>query len=147
MPETIITQPFFRAELPLPPGVNASYKIVQIETREKSYRRLAHTQVGQQFENDAAKKLLQSTIDKDVLYAIQSAQKKIPLHVAIRFYFPTMWRKDVDGGLKAVIDVVFRYLHLNDNLIVRLEASKEMDAKRPRVEVEVFCCTGKKESA
>lgn len=143
----ITTQPFFRATLPLPPGVNTSYQIVQNESKEtgKRYRHIAHTKEAQQFKKDAALMLTESKCDLAILSALKSSRYKTPLSMAIRFYFPTLWKRDIDGGEKAVIDEVFRHLALNDVLVVDKHTTKEVDVLDPRVEVEISCvvpCNG-----
>ncbi|HEY7418745.1 MAG TPA: RusA family crossover junction endodeoxyribonuclease, partial [Ktedonobacteraceae bacterium] len=61
----------------------------------------------------------------------------------ISFYFPTLWKKDVDGGEKHIIDAVFQHLELNDNLNVEIHVYKFADRDEPRVEVELCCVAGR----
>lgn len=129
-------QPFFTAELPIPPGVNRSYRVVVV----RGHGRLAHTHAAQQYLEDAPLLLSQAAKHDTLLVdALRKSHFKIPLAVDLRFFFPTMWKRDVDGGVKIVLDCVFKFLGLNDNLVTGLHVTKDVDAQRPRVEIEVRC--------
>lgn len=151
-------KPFFTATLPLPPSVNDSYKIVYVyakstkpvykggrlayptNTTSRKVARLGETEKLTTFKQEAALTLgSRSTLDSNILNSIQSSKRNVSLSVHLIFYFPTMWKRDVDGGIKAAVDATFKYLGLNDNLVVCLSAEKRVDAGEPRVEVEVSC--------
>ena len=129
------SSPLFSAHLPIPPGINHSYRIV---SSGSGRMRLAHTPAAQQFVRDAQLALTQGYQDTSVLQAIRETKHKTPLAVILRCYFKDMWKRDVDGVIKAALDEVFTYLALNDTLIVRLEATKYLDEQDPRIEVEVY---------
>ncbi|BCL83149.1 hypothetical protein ccbrp13_56140 [Ktedonobacteria bacterium brp13] len=142
------------ATLPLPPGVNASYKIVRVPTR--SYKngmmvyasRLGATPALEEFKQSATFALAgleTASINWGLVESIKLNKYKTPLRVVIKFFYPTLWKCDVDGGIKAVQDVVFKKLELNDNLVVELVAKKFDDKFNPRVEIEITCVshTGK----
>lgn len=131
-------RPMFKAAMPLPPGVNASYQVVH------GHHRLALTPEGKQFKADAAIALLSHDIyDYSLVNAVRDASHrkghKPPLQLYIKFYFETLWKRDIDGGIKAVQDALFDHIELNDNLVTSLVVTKEASSDNPRVEVELRC--------
>jgi Holliday junction resolvase RusA-like endonuclease len=133
-----MTEPFFSGRLPIPPGINQTYRIVYIGR----HPRLADTPKAAAFKEDAALCLSQQRdlVRWDVVANIRtSAEIKIyiPVSVSIAYHFPTMWKRDVDGGDKAVIDAIFKHLQLNDNLVVDLHATKQANRQDPHVYVEI----------
>jgi|SRR5579883_871666 len=162
------TEPFFKAVLPVPPGINESYKIVSVPVKSKSQdqmpykrgtrvyhsyaeahsrprmvHRMAATEKLEAFKQECARRLVGqhelSFVDLDVVTAIHNSRLHVPLCAHIQFFFANEWRRDVDGGVKSVLDVVFTHLGLNDNLIVDLHATKEVDTLYPRCEVSLRC--------
>jgi Holliday junction resolvase RusA-like endonuclease len=129
----------FRGRLPLPPGINASYKIVRIRRAGgREYQRLGETPELRQFKKDAALELSQTKVDVTLWEQIRHAlPRKTPLQGEITFFFETMWRRDVDGGIKHTIDAVFAHLILNDNLLVDLHVRKLVDKNDPHTDVEI----------
>ncbi len=136
-------EPFFVATLPLPPGINQSYKIIKVRTKASRY---AHTLSSSdslaQFKHDAHNALLfkRSSFQWDVIQDIGASNTKIPLSVELDFYFVTLWTRDIDGGIKAALDVSFDFMGLNDNLIVDLRVGKYVDRQNPRCEIKVKIC-------
>lgn len=159
-------QPFVVATLPLPPSINRSYKKVTVPKKETAYApsafkngkrvysfngqremvdRLGATKELQQFKKDAAAYLCSldcASFNYAVVANIRTAANlpkpiHIPLKFVVRFYYASLWKRDIDGGIKAVQDAVFKHLDLNDNLVKRLWVDKDIDAKNPRVEVEL----------
>ncbi len=136
IPFSLPLQPFFVAELPIPPGINKSYRVVVVH----GHGRIGHTLAAQHYLENAPLLLSQAaTHDALLVHAIRKSRFKIPLAVDLRFFFPTLWKRDVDGGVKIVLDAIFGYLQLNDNLVTGMHVTKEVDAERPRVEIEVRC--------
>lgn len=131
------SSPFFVAELPLPPGMNASYKIAN--TRAGSHT-IIHSAEAHDFNRDAALLLSQAyACNQEIIDAIKKSKKKTPLLLTIFFYFPTLWKRDIDGPIKIVQDAVFRHLQINDNLVTCLIVEKHADKLNPRVEVSLSC--------
>lgn len=126
------------AVMPLPPSVNKSYKVVCVRILRRLVHRIGPTPELEQFKQLAALMLNKSSLDKTALWLVQSAKKKVPLVVNLTFYFPTMWKRDVDSGIKSAMDAAFNYLKLNDNLVVEVNAKKRVDAKNPRCEIVVM---------
>lgn len=149
-------KPFFTATLPLPPSVNESYKIVRVPRKQSSNRltprifaegeyaqRLGATAKLEAFKSEAAYLLRNAKVNHTILETLQlSKRKKTPLSVHIQFYFPTLWKKDVDGGIKPVQDACFKYLGLNDTLATCVSACKFVDRENPRCEIEISCFVG-----
>ena len=118
------------ATLPLPPGINASYKT----GKGKFYGspKLAR------FKEEAFYALkLKGAFDWVLIHEVQCSKKKTPLAASIDFYYPTLWKYDIDGGEKAVIDAVFTHIGLNDNLIVEKWTRKLVDRDNPRCEISI----------
>jgi len=119
------------AILPLPPGINASYKTGRGNfygsPELKGFKEEAHYALLQQ----------KDKVDWVAIEAIQKRKGKTPLAASIDFYYPTLWRRDIDGGEKAVIDAIFGYVGLNDNLIVDKHTRKMVDRGNPRCEISV----------
>jgi Holliday junction resolvase RusA-like endonuclease len=70
---------------------------------------------------------------------------KVPLVADINFYFPTLWKRDLDGCEKHIIDSVGKFLKLggvpiNDNTIVKKHTEKFADAENPRCEISLGVC-------
>ena len=61
------------------------------------------------------------------------------LGLTVRFYFPSLLRRDVDGGLKITQDALCQALGINDNRILHIHLIKALDPSRPRLEVSLFC--------
>lgn len=139
MPVLDVATQIFSAEIPLPPvGINHSYQPV----RRGQKMSLALTGDAIQFKADAALLLSRGEHDFSTINAIRNAKINVPLAVELTFYFASMWKRDLDGGIKIAIDAVFHHLDLNDNLVTRLVASKDIDEKNPRLEVVVRCLLG-----
>ncbi len=137
------TPPFFSGVMPLPPSINASYK--PRAGRDDHESAIAGTKELTQFKADAALMLSNqdtTKIDWTMLNALREANAKkcqSPLAVSLRFYFPTEWKRDLDGPIKAAIDAAFARLELDDRLVVDIQAKKLVDPVEPRTEIEVRC--------
>jgi Holliday junction resolvase RusA-like endonuclease len=129
---------FFSGSLPIPPGINRSYKNFLNKKTGKSM--FAGTPEARRFKQQAAQQLQDAQVDWSVVEAIQTAKKKhkqTPLEMTISFFYESRWRRDIDAGEKAAIDAVFKHLQLNDNLIVAKHTFKEIDKMNPRVELQL----------
>lgn len=54
--------------------------------------------------------------------------------LTITFYFPTLLRRDLDGGLKITQDALCDALSTNDNRILEIHMTKNTDKNNPRIE-------------
>ena len=131
-------KPFYRAVLPVPPSINRSYMVVKILTKMRIWKhRIGATPELQQFKKDAATTLSAHRMTKEqqaVLSAIKAKEAKgihQPLAVEITLYFKTLWKRDIDGGIKSAQDAVFTWLELNDSRVVDLHVRKRVDAFDP----------------
>lgn len=122
----------FRAMMPLPPGINQSYRIV----RSGQARRLAASASLARFKQDAALLLAQTPRPSEQTLAAIRAQR-LPLAVELAFFVTCLLRRDIDGPVKAALDAAFSYLGLNDNLITELHCTK-VQATEPRCEIVVW---------
>jgi Holliday junction resolvase RusA-like endonuclease len=129
---------FFTGVLPLPPSINRSYKsFFNAKTGKSAF---AGTATARSFKKAASNALKNAQVDWHAVMLIQAAKRKkkqIPLEMTLHFYFEHMWMRDIDSGLKAATDAAFKYLQLNDNLIIDLHIKKRMDKSNPRVEVNI----------
>jgi len=140
MPSTLITRthPLFLVSLPiLPPGINRTYMPATSEPG------LKHTKAAQQFKKDVALLLSQWSVYNQPLIETlkhnKRRRRKTPLAVSIDFYLLYLWTRDVDGGIKAVLDETFHYIGLDDRLVVDLHVTKALDKENPRTVVSICC--------
>ncbi len=131
--------PIFSGSMPLPPSTNMAYHVGKIRTDRGVISRIIPTPALEQFKSEAAYKLSQAHQDYATINAIRDSKRKVPLSVQLRVYFPTEWKRDLDGVVKFAIDAAFTRMQLNDNLIVQIEAEKLVDPEEPRVEIDVRC--------
>jgi len=129
------TVPFFKGVTPLPPSVNAAYKIVR--SRRDGSDRVGPTKELEQFKQDAALLLSQAEIDWSLVNAVRASRRKTPLRVVARVYFSTEWRRDLDGVIKYAVDACFARMELDDRLVTTLVATKHVDPLQPRIEIEI----------
>lgn len=135
--------PFFFANLPLSPSVNANYK--PFMDARYAFPRLVNTSVARAYKEELALLLPSlAEVNHELLALIHASKKKIPLAVDLHFYYPTLWRRDIDNGEKILIDCIFHYLQVNDNRIVDKHSLKSIDRVHPHVEVSVRCLTMQK---
>lgn len=136
--------PFFSGRMPLPPSVDGAYKLVHVRRRDgREYDRLAGSAALNRFKAAAANELLGARCDRSVVEAIHKSflrEKYVPLVVSVRFYFREMWVRDVDGGIKYVVDAAFECMGLNDVLVVKIrDVDKEVNRRDPHAEIDVCC--------
>jgi crossover junction endodeoxyribonuclease RusA len=137
-----MSEPFLQATLPLPTSTNASR--VPVNGRLISSREL------KQFKSDAHMLLIKTVLDMPdedkseylriknmVLAASKTRNKKIPIALDITAYLETLWRRDTSNFIKALEDVVFEHMGINDNLVVDIHIRKEVDRAHPRVEIAI----------
>ena len=133
------TEPFFKATMPLPPGLNSTYKtgkgIFYSSAESKAWKEEALVHLNA-FKN-ANHKIVGAIFHSGTKFG---GNRKVPLELHIDFYFPTLWKRDVDGGIKIVQDIVFKALNLNDNLVKRLIVEKHADASNTRCEISLSVC-------
>lgn len=135
---------FFVGSVPLPPSVNASYQVIKVKVLDKKTgRHVIKHRIGPTPDLEAFKLQADSwlkrhaPVDKEVLETIQHANEHTPLDCVIRGYFVTMWKRDLDGIIKASVDALFAHIGLDDRLVVHYDVTKLVDRDNPRVEIEL----------
>jgi crossover junction endodeoxyribonuclease RusA len=120
---------FLALTLPLPPSINHQYATVQGRRLLSSASRRFKIHVGQ-----------------EVLCLLAAGRQIIPtfhgldrlrLALDLHFYFRSMLRRDIDGGLKITQDALCEALGINDNRIVEVSLRKDVDACAPRMELSL----------
>jgi Holliday junction resolvase RusA-like endonuclease len=132
-PYQVASEPFFYAQLTaLPSSVNRAYM--------PGGNTIIATPELRQFKIAAAWELKNAKIDRGVLELLRAAKKKkchVPLAANIAFCYRTLWKIDLDAGIKHLLDAVFEHLEINDNQNVDMHVFKIADPERPRVEIEL----------
>jgi crossover junction endodeoxyribonuclease RusA len=112
--------------LPLPPSINHQYATVNgrrvLSRAGRDYKALVAEAVESWREQQA-----------DAAAAVAVFQRHY-LSLRIIFYFATVLRRDLDGGLKIAQDALCEALGTNDNLVVEIHLSKRVDRRNPRIE-------------
>ncbi len=145
--------PFFHVELPLiVPGINESYMPGMNEDEKYT---LIHTPAARQFLLQAAWYFRDQAnikkFDRRVFEAISESREKVPFDVTIKLHLKTLWKSDIDGPDKIIIDALFKHFvfladvglahNWNDNRIVALHVYKDVALSGvPSIEIEVRCC-------
>jgi len=80
-----------------------------------------------------------------IISEISTGKDKVPLVADIKFYFRTLWLRDLDGCEKHITDSLGKFLKLggvpiNDNTIVDKRTRKWADAENPRCEISLSVC-------
>lgn len=132
-------QPFFRGIMPLPPSVDAAYKVGYIHRTKGDVHRIIPSAELEQFKRDAALMLTQAVGDWSLINAIRDSTRKVPLAVHLIVYFRQAWKSDLDNRAKFAIDAAFERIQLNDKLVTKITMESEIDPIEPRVEIDVRC--------
>ncbi len=150
--------PFFHVELPITaPGINQSYMPA---TDENGKQTIIHTDVAKSFLEKALWHFRDQTniklFDARQFQAISEAKERVPLEVSIHLHLQSLWRKDIDGPDKIIVDALFKHFQFlaqpgtekawNDNRVVRLIVEKDVSITgASSIEIEVRCAllTGK----
>jgi len=130
-------------ELPLPPGINASYEIGK--SRKTGKARFVSTEELQKFKGDASlllKNQLQ-LLDIAAMKAYTRTMEQIREHglfifIDVLFFIEDILKRDVDGGLKAVQDVICDAIGINDKYVLDAHPGKRQAHGNPRCEVSVY---------
>ena len=111
--------------LPLPPSINRQYATVN------GRRVLSAT--GRRYKVTVGQLLMTAPSSSKWNAFLQKAQEHF-LTLTIHFYFPTLLRRDIDGGLKIAQDALCEAMNLNDNRIMEIHLYKTLDRDNPRLE-------------
>jgi len=133
----------YKASMPImPAGINASYKVGMTSSGRA---KMIHGEKAKDFILEAYYRF------KEAKYAIINhesisvvARDNTPLELCITFYLKqrgkyesSLYKRDIDGGLKATIDVLFDFLSLNDKLIVDMPVKKRVAMGEPHIYLEL----------
>jgi len=116
----------FEFVLPLPPSINSQYATVN------GRRVLSST--GRRYKTSIAQILLGALAQSPNRASFLDAAQSHYLALSIHFYFPTLLRRDLDGGLKIAQDALCEALGINDNRIVEIHLFKALDRETPRLD-------------
>lgn len=120
--------------LPLPPSINKQYATVNgrrvLSATGRRYKRT----IGQFVMTTVA---AHSSQGRAFLLAAHDHYLSLTIH----FYFSTLLRRDLDGGLKIAQDALCEAMRLNDNRILELHLYKSFDRDHPRLECALTLTT------
>ncbi|MCY4613078.1 MAG: RusA family crossover junction endodeoxyribonuclease [Nitrospira sp.] len=111
--------------LPIPPSINRQYATVNGRRVLSATGRRYKGTVGQ---------LLMTAGSSSEWHAFLRKAREHGLALTIRFHFPTLLRRDLDGGLKIAQDALCEAMSLNDNRIMEIHLYKTLDRDNPRLE-------------
>jgi len=118
-----------RLVLPLPPGVNHQYADAggrRVLSREHSaFKRSVRAHLGR------------LRASGDLSDAFIGALQQGYVGIFLDFFFETPFKRDLDGGLKIVLDAILTPLGVNDNRVVDIHLVKRISPRHPRLEVEL----------
>jgi crossover junction endodeoxyribonuclease RusA len=120
---------FLTLTLPLPPSINHQYATVQGRRLLSSASRRFKTRVGQEV-------LCLLAAGRQIIPTVHGLDR-VRLALDLHFYFRSMLRRDIDGGLKITQDALCEALGINDNRIVEVSLRKDVDAFAPRMELSL----------
>jgi len=132
----------YKASMPImPPGINASYKVGIYSGSAK----MIHSEKAKAFILEAYYRFQEAKyaiIDREAIALV--SQKKTPLELCITFYLKqrgkyesSLYKRDVDGGIKAIIDVLFDFIGIDDKLIVDMSVKKRVAIEEPHIYLEL----------
>ncbi len=113
--------------LPVPPSINRQYATVNgrrvLAAAGRHYKRM----VGQLL-------MASTTSSSPTWHSFRRQAQECALTLTIHFYFPTLLRRDLDGGLKITQDALCEAMNINDNRIMEIHLYKTLDPDHPRLE-------------
>ena len=115
--------------LPLPPSINHQYATVQ--------GRRVLSSAGRRFKSHVGQEVLYLLARRRSTSALVQTLPGLRLALDLRFYFVSILRRDIDGGLKITQDALCEALGINDNRIVEVSLRKNVDTAAPRMEVSL----------
>lgn len=116
--------------LPLPPGINHQYVTLKNGRRGLS-------QESKQWKKAARQEIAVYRFDGRLSDEFVARAQEGYLAFTFDFYFETPMRRDLDGGLKILLDTFCEALGVDDRRVVDLHLSKRIDPLRPRVALQV----------
>ena len=116
-------------KLPIPPSVNDQYVIVKGRRHRSGELRRFRRQVQSYVEEQRLAERLPATL----------RAKRNPSYMALYadFFFGAQSRRDIDSGLKALLDALCAPLGLNDNRVVDIHLTKRVTRRQPYTLVQI----------
>jgi crossover junction endodeoxyribonuclease RusA len=115
--------------LPIPPSVNSQYVIVEGRRHRSAALRRFRKEVQATVERHGLAEQLPATL--------RARRNPSSLAVYADFFFGSRHTRDVDSGLKALLDALCAPLQLNDNRVVDIHLTKRVTARRPYTLVQL----------
>lgn len=109
--------------LPLPPPLNQIYRAGYSKKSRRTF--IYKTHEAKKWTKEARKKI------RARKYLLEK-----PIEIFATFYVKR--DRDVDGGIKLLLDAFEGLVYKNDKQVEAIHIFKEKDRERPRVEVELF---------
>ncbi len=131
-PPFSLTRNALSITLPIPPSINRQYATVNGRRVLSATGRRYKGTVGQ---------LLMTAASSSEWHAFLRAAQEHSLTLTIHFYFPTLLRRDLDGGLKIAQDALCEAMSLNDNRVMEIHLYKALDRDNPRLECTLALAT------
>ncbi len=120
--------------LPIPPSINRQYATVNgrrvLAAAGRHYKRM----VGQLCMANTAS-------SSSAWHRFLHEAPERALTLTIHCYFPTLLRRDLDGGIKITQDAICEAMNLNDNRIMEIHLYKTLDHDKPRLECALTLTT------
>ena len=121
-----VTPTQFDFSLPIPPSINSQYATVN------GRRVLSST--SRKYKSTIAQILLSALAQSPNRSTFLNAAQSHYLSLTIHFYFSTLLKRDLDGGLKIAQDALCEAMGINDNRVVEIHLYKALDRESPRLD-------------
>ncbi|HEU5015555.1 MAG TPA: RusA family crossover junction endodeoxyribonuclease [Roseiflexaceae bacterium] len=115
--------------LPLPPSINSQYVVVDGQRHRGSALRRFRREVKAAVDAHAVHERIPATF--------HASGKPGYLGVYADFYFKNQQRRDVDNGLKSLLDAFCSAVDVNDARVVDIHLTKRVSRAAPRTELQV----------
>jgi len=119
--------------LPVPPSINHQYATV-------NNRRLLSAE-GRGYKSEVGHHVLVALAKSPHRETLRHTLQTNYLSLAVRFYFASPLRRDVDSGLKITQDALCEALGINDNRVLEIHLYKALDTTYPRIELALTTIT------
>ncbi len=115
--------------LPIPPSVNDQYVIVQGRRHRSAELR--------RFRRQVQASVVAQRLAEQLPTSLRAKRNPSYLAVYADFFFAAQQRRDIDSGLKALLDALCAPLGLNDNRVVDIHLTKRITARQPYTLVQL----------
>lgn len=147
---SLTIKPFFHVDIPLDTiGMNASYAPARLPSGKLT---MILTPEADSFKHQMGWLLRDQNniryFDFSMFTAISNSSRKVPFEVEMTFHLKSLWKKDEDGPIKIVQDVLFEHFrslasranNWNDNRVIALHVYKDITTtEHASIEIKVSC--------